>query len=437
MSAPISRRGLLKGAAASAALAGTHVLGWATRAEAAADPLGPVLVLVNLAGGNDFLNTVIPLDDVGAPQRSRYESLRPDLAVPRSLLSSLSVGRAPGLGTSLALHPSLDELRFLYGQGRVALVLGAGLAGSSLSHFEAEKAWFFGHRELLAKPTGWMGRLLDADADGMPHAVSFGGEVNRTFDAVRAEALGVANLDRFALPDDPLFEWRDGLQREEALRGLLSQPRTGIAAQVARAGRLLIDQAGFLSGIETRGWGSRLEGEGLGLGLELREIASILRHDQRNPAAASGFRSFHVRVRSYDTHTAQGATDESFGQPQLLAQLSRCLLGFQQDLQAIGVSGRVITLVYSEFGRRVAQNGSGRQAGTDHGAAGGMILVGDRVVGGVHGVMPRLDRLDAHGNLAVTTDFRTVYAALIDHFLGGDHRSVLPGGPFTPLPVIR
>jgi uncharacterized protein (DUF1501 family) len=437
MNAPISRRGFLKGAAASAALAGAHVLGVASRAEAAANPLGPVLVLVNLAGGNDFLNTVIPLDDAGAPQRSRYESLRPDLAVPRSLLSGLAVARAPGLGTGLALHPSLAELHSLYGRGRVALVLGAGIAGSSLSHFEAEKAWFFGRPDILVKPTGWVGRLLDAGVDGLPHAVSFGGEVSPTFDAVRAEALGVASLARFTLPDDPLWQWRDGLERGEALRGLLSQPRTGIAAKLARSGRLLIDQADFLAGIETRGWGSRLEGDTFGLGSELREIVSILRHDQLNPAAASGFRCFHARLRGFDTHTAQSSTDESFGQPELLAQLSRCLLGFQEDLQAIGVSHRVITLIYSEFGRRAAQNGTGRQAGSDHGAAGGMILVGDRVVGGVHGVMPRLDRLDAHGNLQVTTDFRTVYAALIDHFLGGDHRTVLPGGPFAPLPVIR
>ena len=101
------------------------------------------------------------------------------------------------------------------------------------------------------------------------------------------------------------------------------------------------------------------------------------------------------------------------------------------------MSDRVLTLVYSEFGRRAAQNASGLDAGTDHGMGGGMLLLGDRVVGGMHGQLPRLDQLDATGSLAVTTDFRTVYAALIDDFLGGDHGAVLPGAPFAKLPVIQ
>ena len=97
----------------------------------------------------------------------------------------------------------------------------------------------------------------------------------------------------------------------------------------------------------------------------------------------------------------------------------------------------MLTVVYSEFGRRAAQNAEGADAGTDHGVGGGMLLLGNRAVGGVHGQLPRLDQLDATGSLAVTTDFRTVYAALIDDFLGGDHSAVLPGAPFDTLPVIH
>jgi uncharacterized protein (DUF1501 family) len=412
------------------------VLGFASRA-AALEAGGRILVLVNLAGGNDMLNTVIPLDDAGAPQRSLYESLRPDLAVPLSALAGLSLGAAPGLGTGLALHPSLAGLHPLYGQGRLAIVLGAGLAGSSLSHFEAEKAWFFGRPDVLVDPTGWVGRQLDQTADGRPHALSFGGEVSPALHATQADVLGLANLDRFALPDDPLWEWRDGLERGAALRALLADPRSGLGETVARSGRLLIDEAEFLAGVEREGWGSHLEEEGPGPGNDLRDVASIVRHDLLNPAAASGFDFYHLRLGGFDTHTQQGSTDASSGQPMLLATLTRCLLGFQQDLDAMGASDRVVTLVYSEFGRRAAQNGDGREAGTDHGAAGGLLLLGDAVAGGVHGAMPRLDQLDANGNLAVTTDFRTVYAALIDDWLGGDHTTVLPGAPFAKLPVIQ
>ena len=161
MAMRLSRRSFLKGAAASAALAGTHVLGLASRA-VAAEPGSRILVLVNLAGGNDFLNTVIPRDDVGAPQRTTYEAVRPDLAVPLSALAGLSIGTAPGLGTGLALHPSLAGLHTLYREGRLAVVLGAGFVGSSLSHAEAERAWFVGRPDVAADPTGWIGRPLPA-----------------------------------------------------------------------------------------------------------------------------------------------------------------------------------------------------------------------------------------------------------------------------------
>lgn len=435
MAMRLSRRSFLKGAAASAALASTHVLGLASRA-AAAEAGGRILVLVNLAGGNDFLNTVIPRDDAGAPQRSVYEALRPDLAVPLSELGGLSVGSAPGLGTGLGLHPSLAELHRLYGQGRLAIVLGTGLAGGSLSHAEAEKAWFFGRSNVVADPRGWVGRQLDASGATRARAVSFGGEVSPSLQGARAEALGVVSVDSFALPDDPLWHWRDGLERGAALRALLADGRSGLAETVARSGRLLLDEADLLDAVETRGWGSALEEETWGLGRDLRDVASLLRHDLRNPGAGADFRFYHVRVAGYDTHTRQGATDPTWGQPKLLAQLARCLVGFQRDLDALGLASRVVTLVYSEFGRRVAQTANIRQAGTDHGAAGGMLLVGDPVAGGLHGAMPRLDELDGNGNLRVTTDFRRVYASLIDDWLGGDHTAVL-GAPFEKLALIQ
>jgi uncharacterized protein (DUF1501 family) len=426
---PITRRSFLKGATASALLSGTHVLGLASRAWAAGAAGSPVLVLVNLAGGNDLLNTVVPLDDVGAPQRSLYQQLRPDLAVPLSSLATMTVHSDPLLGSGLALHPSLTGLKQLYDQGRVALVLGAGFPGNSLSHFEAEKAWFFGQPDVAVDPRGWVGRQLDLSVDGTPHAVSFGGVVSPAFEAQLADVLGVRSIARFGVPG--------GAAGAASLAEILAEVRVGVAEKIARSGRILVDQAGFLAGVATTGWGSSLEAETSGLGCDLREIASLLRHDALDPGAASGFGFYHVRIGGYDTHSRQGVLDTTSGHPRLLFDLSRWLHGFQQDLDAIGASDRVLTVVYSEFGRRAAQNARGPDAGTDHGAGGLMLLLGDRVVGGVHGHMPRLDQLDGRGNLAVTTDFRTVYAALIDDFLGGDHTLVLPGAPFAKLPVIQ
>jgi len=425
----LSRRSFLKGVTASSLLAGTHVLGSAGRAWAAGTGGSPVLVLVNLVGGNDLLNTVVPLDDVGGPQRSRYEALRPNLAVPLSALSATRLDHDPGLGTGLALHPSLGGVKQLYDEGRVACVLGAGLPGSSLSPFEAEKSWFVGRPDVVAGATGWVGRQLDLVADGQPHAVSFGGVVSATLDSERADVLGVRSVANFRLP---------GRTAHAALlQEILAEGRAGVLERVARSGRILLDQASFLGGIATTGWGSHLEAEASGPGRDLREIAALLRHDALDPGAASGFGFHHVRVFDYDTHSRQGVLDTSAGHPRLLSDLDRWLTGFQRDLETLGVSDRVLTLVYSEFGRRAAQNANGADAGTDHGRGGLMLLLGDRVAGGVHGRMPRLDALDATGSLAVTTDFRTVYAAVIDDFLGGDHTAVLPGAPFAKLPLIQ
>ncbi|MBW2234956.1 MAG: DUF1501 domain-containing protein, partial [Deltaproteobacteria bacterium] len=122
--------------------------------------------------------------------------------------------------------------------------------------------------------------------------------------------------------------------------------------------------------------------------------------------------------------------------PYLLNELSQALFGFQRDQETLHVSDRVVTMVYTEFGRRAYQNDSGNNAGTDHGRGGSVMLLGDGVAGGLHGGVPALDDLDNHGNLKINVDFRSVYAAIIDDWLGADHTAVLPGGPFTPAPVI-
>jgi uncharacterized protein (DUF1501 family) len=433
----ISRRTFLKGMSASAALSSLHVLGLATRASAAAGPGAPILVLVNLAGGNDLFNTFVPTNNVGAPQRTLYQQMRPDLAIPLSSLSGMGVGPDPAIGTGLALHPAMGGLKQLYDQGRLACVLGAGLEGNSLSHFEAEKAWFYGRPDILTSATGWMGRHMDLSDDGLPHAVSFGGLVTPTFQAQLAQSIGVRSIARFELPDDRTWEWRDGEARAARLEAILGEPRVGAANQVAGAGRILMDQIAFLEGVQTTEWGSANEEEGWGTGADLREVASLLRHDELNPGDASGFCLYHVRMGGYDTHSRQGALDTEEGHPRLLMNLSRWLSGFQQDLDSIGVADRVLTLVYSEFGRRPIQNANGNDAGTDHGTAGAMLLMGNRAQGGMYGAMPRLDQLDSHDNLQVTTDFRRVYSAVIDDFLAGDHTGVLPGGPFPPLPIVQ
>jgi uncharacterized protein (DUF1501 family) len=436
MKLDLTRRQFLKGASATALMAGTHVLSLA-RPASGADFAGRVLVLINLNGGNDALNTVMPLNDVGAPMRSLYQSLRPDLAIPTSALAGFELGPDPVLGTDLALHPQCAGLKTLYDEGKLALVNGVGLAESPLSHFDAENVWFTGDPS-APKGTGWIGRQMDVTwGDGDARAIAFGDGPADAFTANACDVLGVRTLVDLELPDDPWPRYGDLAARTAAWNAVYGENRgPGMTDTIAASGATLVNKASLFGQIQTTGWGSLNETETWGIGRELRETASVLRFDAPLPGSNSGVCFYHVRQNNFDTHSRQGTTDPAGGHPRLMDQLSRALYGFQRDLEAIGVADKVVTLCFSEFGRRAYQNDSGSSAGTDHGRGGMLMLVGNGVAGGLHGMLPALDDLDPWDNLKVNTDFRGVYASLIDDWLGSNHTAVLPGGPFAKVPVI-
>jgi uncharacterized protein (DUF1501 family) len=209
-----------------------------------------------------------------------------------------------------------------------------------------------------------------------------------------------------------------------------------LTERVARSARLALAATDNLENVDTTAWGSYNDTPSSTLGYDLRDVASILRHDIRHPGDATGLCFFHVTLGGFDTHTHQGTISSERGHGQLMRSVSTALDAFQRDLADIGAADRVVTLVYSEFGRRAYQNGSRGSAGTDHGRGGLAMLMGERVAGGLHGQVPDLADLDDDGNLKITTDYRRIYAALIDDWLGGDHRNVLTGGPFEPLPLL-
>jgi uncharacterized protein (DUF1501 family) len=429
-----TRRQFLKGAGATAVVAGTHVLSLAAARTASAGPLGgdPILVLVNMRGGNDALNTVIPLNDAVAPQRSLYESLRPDLAIPTNVLGSTGIGNDPALGNGLALHPESAGLKELFDEGKLAIVNGVGLPDSSLSHFEAEAVWFTGDVDAVGDP-GWMGRHADGLPSGPVRSLSFR-EPSPALHALDTDVLTVNRVDRFDLPDADQKEYRDLDLRRAAWLQIFQPGRTGMAALAVRSASTLVATADFFREIETDGWDSANEGE-LGLGRNLRHLASILRHDLLNPAETSGLQFYHAVESGFDTHANQGTLDPEDAHPNRLGRVSRAVTGLQRDVETLGLQDRVVIVLYSEFGRRASQNDSGSTAGTDHGRGGAMMVLGNQVNGGLYGGVPRLDDLDSDGNLKPHTDFRRVYATLIDDWLGGSHGSVLPGGPYAKLPL--
>jgi len=435
----IDRRQFLKGASASAFLAGSGVLSLAARRASAFSANGRAVVMINLSGGNDYLNTVIPTDDVGADQRSVYEAGRPDLAVSLAALSATQIAPCAALGTGLALHPQMGGLATLFQEGKLAVVNGVGYPDHSLSHFEAEAVWWAGNPQ--PQGTGWMGRYLDASLPlDVTHALSFGGEVNPTFVAQAADALGVREVARFGLPDDPEGEFRDVDNRRPAWADIFgdSRPPDSILAKIARSGTNLIEKSALFETIEVDEWGSLNQDGESDLAFQMRQIASVLRHDlnnQGNPSNQTGLSFFHGHIGGFDTHTQQGRDEPADWHPSLMRWVSQAMTNFQRDLEALGIADKVVTITYSEFGRRIQQNDSGRTAGTDHGTANCMFVMGDATVlnGGTYGQLPVLSDPDDHDNMKIHVDFRQVYASVIDQWLGGNHVPLL--GSFTALPL--
>lgn len=433
----IDRRQFLKGASASALLASSGVLSLAARRASAFTASGRAVVLINFTGGNDYLNTVIPLNDVGANQRSAYQSARPDLAVSTAALGATEIGPCAVLGTGLALHPQMTGLAELFGEGKLAVVNGVGYPGHSLSHFEAEAAWWAGQPQ--PHGTGWIGRQLDTMPTNVTHAASFGGEVNPTFIAETADALGVRDVARFGLPDDSEWEYRDLANRRPTWEAIFGDARDSetLLGRVARSGTNLLEKAALFETIEVDGWGSHNEGGSSNLASQLKQIASVLRHDLTHAGSEqTGLSFFHAQIGGFDTHTQQGSEDPGAGHPRLMRWISEAMTAFQRDLEALGVADRVVTLTYSEFGRRIQQSNSGGSAGTDHGTASCMLVMGSpaAIHGGVHGQYPVLADPDGNGNLKIHVDFRRVYASVIDQWLGGSHAAIL-GGTFEALPL--
>lgn len=429
----ITRRNFLRGASAATVLASSHVLSFASTRAWGANPSGRALVLINMSGGNDCLNTLIPMNDGTGSQRTLYDENRPDLGISPSDLTDTEVDVDPVLGFNQALHPQTTDLKALYDEGKLAILNGVGYPNHSLSHFDASKFWFAGQRP---QGTGWLGRHLDeAVSPGTPHAISFGSSVNPSLASLQSDALGVNDITRFSLPDDPEGSFRDLDSRHPAWRSIFGDVRTpgAMAEAVARAGDTLLTKSEEFALIDVSEWGSNNNDVDGSLARQLRQVASILRHDQLNPGSETGLCFFHCRIGGFDTHSEQGTTNGNARHPRLMRELSQSMHAFQRDLEGLGLEQSVFTMTYSEFGRRFAQNDSGGNAGTDHGKAGLMFGMGDpsSLIGGIHGGMP--DLLDPDkGNLRVHTDFRNIYASVIDQWLLGDHTQVLGGG-FTPL----
>lgn len=380
-----------------------------------------VLVVVQLSGGNDGLNTVIPFGD------DRYHRARPALRLREEDVITLD-DRA-GIG----LHPGLEPLHELIGQGRASIVQGVGYPNPNRSHFASMDVWHSGiapgtdtSRTGLPRGTGWIGRALDGaeQLDPALGCVSIG--------ATAQLATQGKSVKPVAFERSELFQWSarglhpdlsaayDALhesgpvsfQREPDAAG---QPdpaafihRTACDAQVASA-RV---RAAVAKPSETRF-------PRTGLGRQLEAVAAMIR-------AGLPTRVYYVAMGGFDTHANQANTHQ-----RLLAEFAGAMQAFDAELGATDQRSRVVTLAFSEFGRRVAQNASG---GTDHGTAGPAFIFGESIASGLTGTAPSLATLD-DGDLIHTTDFRSLYAELLGDWLRMDPMVAL-GQTYRPTTVL-
>ncbi len=403
----MKRNGFLLGAASGLALVG-YSDGLFSRALAetaggAAD--GRVLVVVNFQGGNDGLNTLVPFG------MAPYYTFRPTLAV------------APGdvlrINDTVGLNPALAKLKAMYDKGQVAIVQGVGYPNPDFSHFRSTEIW------QTAAPTsylstGWLGRYLDAaklPADNLFNAVAIADVLPEVLVADTVDVAAIAQLDGYGLASDR----NKAVGRDEfhAIVADANLPfRSPYLAQVAQVEDHAQRGAEELPQL-VAGYKAAATYPATPIGRSLALAAQIV-------GTKLGTRVLFVQLGSFDTHTTQKGT-----QDRLLAEFADAIDAFYTDLAAHGDDGRVLTMTFSEFGRRVAENAS---RGTDHGTAAPVFVIGGGVKGGLYGDHPSLADLD-NGNLRFTTDFRSVYATVLERWLNRPSSPILGTG-FAQLPLL-
>ncbi|HEV3089759.1 MAG TPA: DUF1501 domain-containing protein [Candidatus Elarobacter sp.] len=363
-----------------------------------------VLVVINFQGGNDGLNTVVPF---GMPDYYRY---RPSIGIaPNDVLR---------LDDVVGLNPVLAPFKKMYDGGNVAIVQGVGYPDPDHSHFRSTEIW------QTAQPkgyesTGWLGRYLDEaqlPKSNLFNAVAISNVLPELLISKTTDVPAVDALRGYGLQSDK----RNG--NREAFHEFVSDKtvpfRSPFLAQVAEiedhAQRGAEELPKLVAGYQPQATYPTTP-----LGRSLALAAQIV-------GSKLGTRVLYVQHGSFDTHVTQKQTQE-----RLLTDFANSIAAFYQDLAAHGNDKRVLTMTFSEFGRRVPENAS---RGTDHGEAAPVFLIGGGVKGGLYGQHPDLSRLNM-GNLTFSTDFRNVYATVLERWLGRPSAPIV-GANFTTLPLL-
>jgi uncharacterized protein (DUF1501 family) len=379
---------------------------------------GTILIVLQLAGGNDGMNTLIPYAD------DAYYRARPIIGIPRQ--NVIKVNDFAGL------NPKLTGLKGLYDEGHLSILQGVGYPNPNRSHFRSTEIWQTASDSDKVEPYGWLGRYFDSCCKGADPTVgvAIGNESPQSFTSANPTGVSFSRPEQYRWMNDD----KSGAS-EQIYREMNAPDPTDMRALDENDGGTIGSLAG--SPTASRHGESNLEflqRTALDAQMSSDKVLAIAR---KYPAGVSYPRSalgdslnlvgrmiagglatrvYYVSQGGYDTHVNQAATHT-----RLMGELNDALVAFAQDMKAQGNFGRVVLMTFSEFGRRVAQNASN---GTDHGAAAPMFVMGGAVKAGLFGQYPSLDSLNS-GDLAYNLDFRSVYATILDRWLRAPSKQVL------------
>lgn len=369
-----------------------------------------ILVMIQLAGGNDHLRTVIPLQD------PRLHDLRP-------ILAAQSVPAALPLNASFGLNQNLPGIKSLWDQGKLAIVEGVGYPNPSFSHFESIRVWETGD-PTRRQIEGWLGKTIAQNYDSFGHPLT--GCACGTTDV--PGALSAPHATVSVIDSARSFGFQGG-SRVETAAGALYKGTPGIygalfdtaistAEQTIASVRTATSRQSSVTYSDSVKlvYPSKTE-----LGAALQLAASLI-------TSGSGVKLLHVTLGGFDTHQTELNRHND-----LMGYLDQSVTAFYHDLDLHGLADKVLIATWSEFSRRPQENASG---GTDHGAASAVLLMGNPVRGGFYGQAPSLADLDGTGNLKYTVDFRSVYQEILNTHLGADAKEIL-GQAFDRVPFLK
>lgn len=377
------------------------------------------LVILYMSGGNDALSTLIPYND------PFYASRRPNLAVPAG--SVLQVG-TDASGVVLGLHPRLTGLKGIFDAGRLALIQRTGYANQSRSHFKGTDIWSTANPD-NSSGLGWLGKYLDSLASPVDPLIGW----NTTGNLPHVLASDHVAVPAIASPQSYAFSSPNSGADATAERATMTRMNSHVPVNKPELAFVYGSTTAALNTLDrvagVASYAPTLTYPTGGFSQALRAVAGAI-------ARGIGTRVFYVTTGGFDTHSGQQVNQTNGAYYNLMANLDNGLTAFYNDLSQQGLLSDTLVLTFSEFGRRITENGTGNNAGTDHGSATLMMALGGRVNGGLYGtasnLAPGTTNATLENNSAdihYETDFRSVYARAIDNWLGANSVSIL-GGDF-------